>query len=131
MGAPDLLHALRDQGLTVWAKGDRLLVAPKARITEETRRVIREHKAELLAVLASDALPDPGAEARRQRVLAMLADHPTAKYAALTDTETDPESVLLTLAIRGEASCELRIPREKYDGLLVLDLIEKHFGTVH
>ena len=131
MGAPDLLHALQGQGLTVWAKGDRLLVAPKARITDETRRLIREHKAELLKTLATDPMPDPAAEARRGRVLELLADHPTARYAVLTDTQADPEAVLLTLAIRGQATCELRIPRDRYDPFLLLDLIERHGATVH
>lgn len=65
MGVPDLLHALRVQGFKLWADGDRLLVAPKERITDETRALIREHKAELLAAL--DPIPDPTAEPRRQR----------------------------------------------------------------
>jgi hypothetical protein len=75
--------------------------------------------------------PDPGAEARRQRVLTMLRDNPGTFYAALTDDTSDPDAVILTLAIRGRASCELLIPRDRYDGVLLLDLIEKHSGTVH
>jgi hypothetical protein len=74
---------------------------------------------------------DPAAEARRQRVLAMLADHPTARYAALTDMQADPEVVILTLAVRGRATCDLRIPREKWDGVLFLELLERHCGTIH
>ena len=61
----------------------------------------------------------------------MLSKNPAARYAILTDTESDPEAVLLTLAIRGKATCELRIPREKYDPFLLLELIERHGGTVH
>jgi hypothetical protein len=97
--------------------------------------VIREHKAELLAELraandgAYEALPDPAAEARRQKVLAMLAANPSARYALVTDTEADP--VILALAIRGQATCELRIPRDKYDGFLLLDLLNGHGGTIH
>lgn len=79
----------------------------------------------------NDTLPDTAAEARRQRVLAMLADRPGIRYAILTDTRADPEAVLLTLAIRGQATCELRIPQAKYDGVLLLDLIERHGATVH
>ncbi len=79
----------------------------------------------------TDTLPDPAAEARRQHALAMLAQHPGTRYAVLTDTEADPEAVLLTLAIRGRATCELAIPREKYDPFLLLDLIERHGATVH
>ena len=74
---------------------------------------------------------DPAAEARRQRVLAMLEAHPGTRYAALTDMQTDREVVLLTLAIRGQATCELLIPRDRYDPFLLLDLIERHGGTVH
>lgn len=61
----------------------------------------------------------------------MLAERPGVRYAVLTDTETDPEAVILALAIRGVGTCELRIPREKYDAFLLLDLIEKHGGTIH
>ena len=78
-----------------------------------------------------DALPDPAAEARRQRVLAMLAANPGARYALVTDTEGDPEAVILALAIRGRATCELRIPRDRYDPFLLLDLLDKHGATVH
>lgn len=74
MGTPDLLHALQDQGLRLWADGDRLMVAPRGRLTDETRTLIRQHKAELLSVLESGVLPDPSAEAHRQRGIE-LAGH--------------------------------------------------------
>jgi hypothetical protein len=74
---------------------------------------------------------DLATERRRQRVLAMLTEHPTTRYAVLTDIGADPQAVIVTLAIRDRATCELRIPRAKYDGLLLLDLIEKHGATVH
>ena len=99
--------------------------------------VIRQHKAELLDELrasnngACDALPDPAAEARRQRVQAVLRDSPTVRYAVVTDTDADPDAVIVALAIRGRATCELLIPRDRYDGVLLLDLIERHCGTVH
>lgn len=80
---------------------------------------------------AEPLLPDPAAEARRQRVLAMLADRQSVRYAVLTDTRADPEAVLLTLAIRGVGTCELRIPREKHDPFRLLDLIDRHGATVH
>jgi hypothetical protein len=80
---------------------------------------------------ANDPLPDPAMEARRQRVLEMLTANPGARYALVTDLESDPEAVLLTLAIRGRASCELRIPRDRYDPFLLLAQIERHGSTVH
>ena len=74
---------------------------------------------------------DPAAEARLQRVIAMLDARPGMRYAVLTNTEADPEVVIITLAIRGKAACELHIPRDKYDGVLLLDLIDRHGVTVH
>lgn len=97
--------------------------------------IIREHKPGIVAELRAandggyDPLPDPAAEARRQRVLAML--RPATRLAVLPDTEADPEAVLLTLAIRDKGTCELRIPRAKYDPFLLLDLVERYTATVH
>lgn len=79
----------------------------------------------------TDRTLDPIAEKRRARVLAMLETHPGVKYAVLTDTEADPEAVILALAIRGQASFELRVPPKKYDPWLLLTLIERHSGTIH
>lgn len=35
------------------------------------------------------------------------------------------------MAIRDAGTCELHIPKAKYDGALLLDLIGRHCGTVH
>lgn len=101
--------------------------------TEEALQVALAHPDNALAFYRGEAarLKDPQVEARRTRVLEMLEEHPTARYAVLTDTTTDSEAVILTLAIRGEATCELRIPRDRYDPFLLLDLIERHGATVH
>jgi hypothetical protein len=97
--------------------------------------VIRENKPAILVALEGAAdglpLPDSAAEARRRRVLGMLEARPGIRYAVLTDLEADPEVAIVALAIRGRATCELHIPRDKYDGVLLLDLIERHGATVH
>jgi hypothetical protein len=68
-------------------------------------------------------------EARRQRVLAMLAKRPCSRYAVVVDNpDTDP--VILALAIREKGTCELRIPQEKFDPFLLLDKIVRHSGTL-
>ncbi len=56
----------------------------------------------------------------------MLAENPNTTYAFTSDDETDAEYVIITLAIRGKAACDLRIPRSRYDGFKVMDLIEQH-----
>jgi hypothetical protein len=58
----------------------------------------------------------------------MLAQEPGLQYAIVTDTEAKPDAVILTLAVRGMATCELRIPRGRYDALALLELIEKLTG---
>lgn len=73
----------------------------------------------------------PAGEARRRQVLAMLEAHPEARYAAMTDTQAAPGFVLLALAIRDLATVDLLIPAGKWDGVLFLELLERHGGTVH
>lgn len=85
--------------------------------------------APFLPIIEDDALPDPKAEARWQRVLAMLDEQPGIRYALMTDT--DAEAVILALAIRGVGTCEVLIPKAKFDPFLLLDLIERHGATVH
>jgi hypothetical protein len=139
MGAPDLLARLSALGIRLTREGDTIRATPRSVLTDEARALIREHKSELLESLtgADYAPPDAVAEARRHRVLAMLAGRPDTRYAALTDTEANPEAVILALAIRGvppdgsAVTCELAIPREKYDAFLLLKLVERHGGTVH
>src|SRR5262245_6852440 len=123
MGAPDVLARLAAAGIKVKPLPDgRVWAEPAVLLTDDLRDLVRQHRAELLAVLA--------AEARRQKVLDMLDANRTARYAVTADAETDPEAVIVALAIRGRATCEIRIPRDKYDGTLLLDLIERHGGTV-
>jgi len=51
MEAIELLNDLEDQGLSIKAKRDRLLVMPSKKITESTRSLIRQNKAELLRLI--------------------------------------------------------------------------------
>jgi hypothetical protein len=90
-----------------------------------------------VATVAVAAKADDAAEARRQRVLDMLAARPGIRYAVITDADADSEVVILTLAIRAAmadgstVTCELRIPRDKYDPFLLLDLVARHGGSAH
>lgn len=97
---------------------------------------IREHKNEIVAALkvgAGDTAPVPmtPADARIEKVIDKLRGDPGLRYAVEAHIDVDPDAVILTLAIRDKAACELRIPRDKYDPFLLLELIERHSGTVH
>jgi len=132
MGAPDLLARLSALGLRLAREGEAIRAAPRSALTDEARDLIRTHKAELLAALTNegDPLPDPAAESRRQRVLAMLAERPGVRYAVVVD-DPDTDPVRLMVGIRDVATFEVEIPKSKYDPVLLLDLIERHGGTVH
>jgi hypothetical protein len=94
--------------------------------------ILRESKTELIGALRAvndsvyEDFPDPAEEARHHKVQAMLRESPTIKYAVVTDDQADPDAVIVTLAIRGQATCELTIPRDRWDGVLFLELLEKH-----
>ena len=75
---------------------------------------------------APNIFPDPAAESRRQRVLAMLANDPALRLAVVCDGQGDP--VPVTLAIR-EGTCEVLIPAARFDPLAILDLVERHTRT--
>jgi hypothetical protein len=78
----------------------------------------------------------PAAEARKQRALALLAQRPGIRHAVVSD-DSEADAVILAVAIRdalpdgGTVTCELRIPRAKYDAFLLLDLLERHGGKTH
>ena len=76
---------------------------------------------------AKAATPDPATEARRQRVLAMLADNPALRLAVVCDGAGDP--VPVAVAIRDKGSVEILIPAARFDPFALLELVEQH--TVH
>lgn len=57
MGARDLLGELDAAGFSVTADGNKLLVRPFSRLSEQHRAELREHKAEVLALLSEPARP--------------------------------------------------------------------------
>lgn len=61
------------------------------------------------------------------KALAMLDDAPDARLAVVT--EDSGNVIIATIAIRGLAVFEMDIPREKYDGFAMLELIDKHSGS--
>ena len=71
--------------------------------------------------------PDPATEARRQRVLTMLADNPALRLAVVCDGAGDP--VPVAVAIRDKGSVEILIPAARFDPFALLELVERH--SVH
>lgn len=67
-----------------------------------------------------------GSDERIKMMAAQLERDHGLRYAMETHDNAEPEAVILTLAIRGKGACELRIPKSRYDGIALLELIEKH-----
>ncbi len=53
MGARELLHDLAGAGLSVTAEGDRLVIRPASKLTDDMRSALRQAKSELLALLTA------------------------------------------------------------------------------
>ena len=62
----------------------------------------------------------------RQRVLDMLDEQPGIRYALVVDNP-DSDPVIVALAIRGVATCELAIPA--FDPFAFLEFVERHGGA--
>ena len=123
MGSNDLIGRLALAGVRLSLVGpDRLAAEPRDALTEELRTLIREHKPELIEALAPVS---QGQELRRQRVLAKLKAEPDKKRVAIFGPDADRDFVICTLAIRGVGTCELRIPRDRYDPWLILDAMAR------
>src|SRR5258708_34353892 len=141
MGAPDVLARLSALGVTLSTDGGSLVASPRSALTDEARELIRQHKAELRTALESPRDEQPalaaGAESRRQIATAMLEARPGVRYALVVDEEDPsyPDCVVLGVGIRSDdgtvRTCDLIVPRERYDGFALLDLIERHSGTAH
>ena len=83
---------------------------------------------------ATDALPNVGMEARRQRVVEILAANPGFRYAVVTDTNADPGVVVVRIGIRDVGSGEIVIVQARYDGLELLKSLEAqdaHNPAIH
>lgn len=117
MEAIEIIEYLRSNNFTVKADGQYLDLAPAEKVTDELIQRLKKYKPEIIAELKR--------EERRLKVLAMLAENPDSQRAIITDLDSDPEDVILTIAIRDQYTFEMQIPKYKYDGFVLLELIQK------
>ena len=85
-------------------------------VIDEWLPTIRNNKTDILCELQC--------KYRRVKVLALLEGKRFALF--VDDDKTDP--VIAAVGIRDLATFELAIPRHSYDGMVLLELIEKHYG---
>lgn len=114
-----LLSQHRGEGLTISRNGDRPLVTPRERLTDQHRAAIRENKSELLADLYAEIHPD--LEAKRQELLRMLKARPDIKRAFIAEAGPNGGG-RVSLALRDIGSCELVIPDGRFDPFAIMKL---------
>ena len=144
-----ILEQLTARGIRLRRDGEYLVVVPKAALTDQLRALIKEHKPELLAALATDALPEPAtedmngatcpapvpllnpaSEARLKKVVERLTERPDL-YRAVVADDSGLDGVIVTVAVRGVGAYELLIPREKWDPWLFLEIVERSGSILH
>lgn len=111
MGAPDLLRNLRGAGLTVTpAERGGIRVVPAGILTDAQRQAIRDHRAELLALLATPTTTGPAPDS-----LALVAwtDADIARFIARRDrlarwgySTIDAEALAERLTLRDRSGDE-------------------------
>lgn len=68
---------------------------------------------------------DAKLEERRKKVLMILVANQDSQRAIITDLYSDPDNVILTIAIRDQYTFEMQIPKDKYDAFTLLEMINK------
>lgn len=101
-----------------------------ARIAKVAVANPKEQQTAPLAIVSTGHTAPPPADVRIGKVIDRLHGDPGLRLAVEANIDADPDAVILTLAIRHKGACELRIPKEKYDPFLLLELIKRHSGTV-
>lgn len=122
MNAIEILDYLREKEIQVKLLDNEVLdLSPAKKLTDELIERLRQHKPAIIAELKR--------EQRRQKVLTMLSENPDQHRAFYVDPGSDLNNVIVAVAIRDLATCEIEIPRHKYDPFLVIEIIEKN--TTH
>lgn len=128
MGAPDLIIELRRKGYSISADGGYLDISPADNLPPELVKQLKQSKTEILTELQREART----EWRMQKVIAMLNAAPDTQRAIYADTDSDQHNVILTVAVRAcQQTCEMLIPKAKYDAWRLLELIERHGQATH
>ncbi len=121
MSAPDLIFELRQAGYSIKADGRYLDISPADDLPADIVERLKQSKAEILQALRIEQQQ----ETRRQKALAMLEADPQLKRVVHTDVESDDDNAILTIAIRDVATCEMLVPKARFDGWQLLALVDK------
>ncbi len=128
MRAKELIYKLRSSGYSIRADGAYISISPAENLSEELVHQLKRTKTKILEILDEE---EEAREDRRAHALDMLADSPGVTRVVHTDINTDPNYVILTIAIRGKGVFEMQISKEKYRPFDLLALIKNRGHRVH
>lgn len=124
MDAFQVFETLKLDGFHLETDGKFLEVAPADKLSQYLIEIIKTKKHDLIRIIK--------AEHRLNKVSQMLNNDLSIKRAVITDVESDAENVIMTIAIRDVAMFEVFILKSKFDGLAILQILEKlNYETTH
>ena len=128
MGVTDLIFKLRNDGYSICADGSCLDISPAEDLSPEIVRQLKLGKPEILNALGRE---EKARAIRREKVLAMLKANPGSLRAMCTDIKSDLNNVILTVAIRDKATCEMFVAKTNFDPFQLLSLVETSEQLTH
>ena len=127
--ATALIRDLASQGIELGLGADDQLIirAPEGAIGPDMLDQLRREKRRVMAVLSQTQPLGPAREKRHQKVADMMAaDDKHGKYYFYADTYSEADSVVVCVGIRGLCTFDMRIPRAKYDAVLLAQALDEN-----
>ncbi len=119
LSGTEILKMLRDKNIEVTLiSDDTINLYPYDDLSRDQIEFLRKNKPKLIHELKR--------EKRFDRVWAMLEENPDLKRAFITDTTTDPDNVIVTIAVRNGYIYEMTIDHQKYDPFLILTMLDSN-----
>jgi hypothetical protein len=122
LNTSNLIKTLRNQGFEIKATNDYLDISPANRVSRDVLLELKSNKKLIIRELQ--------AEKRRFNVLDKLNQDLNLKRALIVDSESDEINVIITIAIRDIGSCEMIIPKTRFDSWKFLDFCNLNFSDV-
>lgn len=118
MNPQTIIECAAEDGLTLIASPDgKIKISGDQNKINEWIETIKENKAAILAELEGTPV---------QRTFNHCSASETDSKYTLIVTNADTDPVLITLGIKGLGTIDIEIPRARYDGIALLELIERH-----
>jgi DNA-binding transcriptional MerR regulator len=120
LNTANLIKTLRNQGFEIKATNDYLDISPADRVSRDVLAELKTNKKRIIQELQ--------AEKRRLNVFDKLNQDPNLKRALLVDCESDAKNVIIAIAIRDLGSCEMIIPKSRFDSWKFLEFCNLNFS---